>query len=263
MTNVLMEKSSLDYEAFPFNNLDNSQFLPSLKTSIEMAKAKLEKIKEIKEPTFENTVVELEFIDAELNQVSSVFYNLHHAEKTDEIQNIAEEFSALITAYGNDVALDSKLFSQIQKVWDKRQGLKGEDLMLLEKTYKGFVREGANLNDEQKEKLRAIDTELADKKIKFSDNLLKATNSFFMHITDESKLKGLPESALEAASEEAKERKLEGWVFTLHYPSFMPFMTYAENRELRQKIYMAFATRAYKGEFDNRELAKRIANLSY
>lgn len=263
MTNVLMEKSSLDYEAFPFNKLDNSQFLPSLKTSIQMAKAKLEKIKEIKEPTFENTVVELEFIDAELNQVSSVFYNLHHAEKTDEIQSIAEEFSSLITAYGNDVALDSKLFSQIQKVWDKRQGLKGEDLMLLEKTYKGFVREGANLNDEQKEKLRAIDTELADKKIKFSDNLLKATNSFFMHITDESKLKGLPESALEAASEEAKERKLEGWIFTLHYPSFMPFMTYAENRELRQKIYMAFATRAYKGEFDNRELAKRIANLSY
>ncbi len=263
MSNVLLEKSKLDYEAFPFDQLDNKAFLPSLKKSIEMAKIRLEKIKNIDKPTFDNTIRELEFIDAELNQVSSVFYNLHHAEKSDEIQNIAEEFSAIITAYGNDVALDSKLFSQIKIVWETRNELKGEDLMLLEKTYKGFVREGANLNEQDKVKLRSIDNELADKKIKFSDNLLKATNKFFMHITDENQLKGLPESALEAASEVAKERKLEGWVFTLHYPSFMPFMTYAENRDLRHEIYLAFATRAYKGDFDNRELAKRIAFLSY
>ncbi len=263
MKNVLLDESPLDYQAFPFDKLDAKDFMPCLKESIKLAKQRLEEIKKEQNPTFQNIIEKLEYIDSELNQVSSVFYNLHHAEKTDEIQKIAEEFSAIITAYGNDVALDPALFAQVKNVWGNRGDLSGEELMLLEKTYKGFVREGANLDDSQKEKLRAIDTELADKKIKFSDNLLKATNQFQMNITDQSKLAGLPESALEAASEEAKERNLEGWVFTLHYPSFMPFMTYSENRELRQKMYMAFATRAYKGEFDNRDLAKRIAVLSY
>lgn len=263
MKNYLLETSQLPHGAMPFDKFKASDFLPGLDKSIELAKERLLKIKEEANPTFENIIVAMEYIDRELNQVASVFYNLHSAEKTDEIQAIAEKFSQKITNYSNDIALDPVLFSQVDKIWNEKSSLKGEDFMLLEKTYKGFVRGGAKLSEDDKTKLRAIDTELADKKMKFGDNLLKATNSFVMNISNEDELQGLPDSVKEAASEEASSRKLEGWVFTLQYPSFVPFMTYSENRELRKKMFLAFSTRAYGGDFDNTDLAKSIAGLSY
>tara|TARA_R110000868_G_scaffold86182_3_gene241721 strand:+ start:4014 stop:6032 length:2019 start_codon:yes stop_codon:yes gene_type:complete len=263
MTNPLIEKSKLLHGAIAFDKINVKDFIPSLDQAIALAKTRLEKIKSESNPTFQNIIEKMEFIDQELNQVASIFYNLHSAEKTSEIQEIAEEFSRKITNYGNDVSLDEKLFAQVEKVWSKKDSFSGEDRMLLEKTYKGFVRGGAKLSETDKTKLRAIDTELADKKIKFSDNLLKATNAFSLHTENEADLEGLPDSVKEAASEEAATRKLKGWVFTLHYPSFMPFMTYSANRDLRKKMFMAFSTRAYGGEFDNVTLAKTIAKLSY
>jgi len=263
MNNALLEKSTLDHGALEFNKYKTEDFLPALKESISIAKKRLEGIKNEANPTFENIIVALERIDGELNQVASVFYNLMSAEKTDAIQAISEDFSRQITEYSNDISLDSKLFEQVEKVWQKRNDFSGEEAMLLEKTYKGFVRGGAKLNPTDKEKLRSLDTELADIKLKFSNNILKATNAFELLITNEADLDGIPESFLEAAMEAAKEKDKEGWLFTLHYPSFMPFMTYAKNRELRKQMFMAFSTRAYGGEFDNTNLSKRIATLSY
>ena len=263
MKNPLLEKSPLDHGALEFNKYQASDFLPALKESIGLAKSRLEKIKNEANPNFETIIASLEKIDGELNQVASVFYNLMSAEKTEAIQEISEEFSRQITEYSNDISLDAKLFEQVERVWQKRSQHSGEELMLLEKTYKGFVRGGAKLNPSDKEKLRALDTELADIKLKFSNNLLKATNAFEMIVTNENDLDGVPESFREAAAEAAKEKEKDGWLFTLHYPSFMPFMTYAKNRELRKKMFMAFSTRAYGGEFDNTQLSKRIATLAY
>lgn len=263
MNNPLLEKSNLLHGAMPFNLFKADQFLPALDKGIELAKTRIEKIKNESKPDFNNIIVAMEYVDKELSQAVSVFYNLYSAEKTDDIQAIAEEFSRKLTAYSNDVALDEKLFKQVEKVWENRANLSGEDLMLLEKSYKSFVRGGANLNEQDKDKLRKLDTELADLKLKFSDNLLKATNAFKLNITDEAQLDGLPDSVKESAMEEAKAANLEGWLFTLHGPSFVPFMTYAKNRDLRQKMFMAFSTRGYGGEFDNTQLAKKIAKLSY
>lgn len=263
MTNPLIEKSNLDHGALNFNLFKNEDYLPALAEGIKIAKQRIEVIKNETNPSFENIIVAMDKADYELNQVASVFYNLHSAQKTDALQAISEEFSRKITEYSNDVSLDEKLFSQVEKVWSEKTKFSGEDLMLLEKTYKGFVRGGANLNEEDKNKLRAIDTELADLKLKFSDNLLKATNAFTMLLTEESDLDGLPDSIKEAASEDAQAAGKKGWLFTLHYPSFMPFMTYSKKRELREKMFMAFSTRAYGGEFDNTNLAKKIAKLSF
>ncbi|MBH46707.1 MAG: peptidase M3 [Halobacteriovorax sp.] len=263
MSNPIIEKSKLPHGAIAFDQIKVSEFIPSLDKAVEIAKERLSLIKNEAKPTFENIIERMEFVDSELNQVASIFYNLHSAEKTAEIQAIAEEFSKKITNYSNDVSLDRELFSQVEKIWKSKDQYTGEDRMLLEKTYKGFVRGGANLSDSDKDKLRAIDTQLADKKIKFSDNLLKATNDFFLQTESESDLEGLPESVREAAAEEASSRKLKGWVFTLHYPSFMPFMTYSSKRDLRKKMFMAFSTRAYGGNFDNTSLAKSIAKLSF
>lgn len=263
MTNFLLEKSTLPHGALPFDKFKTEDFLPALEQAIKYAKGRIETIKNEADANFENIIVALENSDQELNQVAAVFYNYNSAEKTPEIQAIAEDFSRLLTNYSNDVSLDPQLFSKVEEVWQKRDQLSGEDRMLLEKTYKGFVRGGAKLNDDDKQKLRKIDTELGDLKLKFSDNLLGATNHFQLNLTDESDLEGLPESIREAAAEAASSAELQGWLFTLHYPSFVPFMTYSSKRELRKKMFMAFSTRAYGDAYDNTELTKKIASLAY
>jgi len=193
-----------------------------------------------------------------------LLFNLNGAETDSVLQRIVREVSPKLTDFSNDVSLNPQLFERIKIVWSKRDSisLTAEQKTLLESSYKGFVRSGANLNDEDKEKFRAISKELADLSLQFSENLLAETNAYTLHIKDDKDLAGLPQSLIDAAALTAKDKGIEGWAFTLDYPMYGPFMKYAENRELRMELYTAYANRCFKGnEFDNQEIAKKIANL--
>ena len=266
--NPLMHKYETPFETVPFDLIKPEHFLPALTESIKIAKENIEAIKKSDEkPTFSNVCESLEVAGEQVGKVASVFYNLHSAESNDEIQNIAKEFSPLITDYSNDVQLDLELFEKVRAVYEEKDSLNlnKEEMMLLEKQYKGFVRNGAQLDEEKKNKLREIDKELSNISLVFGDNVLKETNDFLMILDSEDDLKGLPESAIEAAAQLAKEKENEGkWAVSLDYPSFVPFMTYAENRELREKLYKAFTSKAFKGnENDNQDIVKKIALLRH
>ncbi|MFZ8933906.1 MAG: M3 family metallopeptidase [Bacteriovoracaceae bacterium] len=267
MNNPLLMPFENKFCSAPFDQIKTEHFMPALKEAIEVAKKNINDIKENSEtPSFENTVLALEVADDLVSTISTIFFNLHSAESNDELQNVAKEFSPLITEFYNDIILDEKLFDKIKSLYEQIEnlGLDHESKRLLEKNYKNFVRNGANLNEEDKKKLREIDNKLSTLKLKFGDNVLKDTNDFELYISDKEKLKGLPESALEAAAEAAKEKGKEGWLFTLDFPSYYPFMTYLEDRDLRKQMYMAYTTRAFKGgETDNREIVKEIALLRH
>ena len=228
--NVLLEKFNTPFETVPFDKIKNADFMPALKAAIAKAKANIETIKANKEPeTFANVVEALENAAPEVEIVSGVFFNLHSAETNDEMQEIAKEFSPILTEYGNDVSLDLELFNKIKKVWDKKDSfnLNAEQMMLLEKTYKSFVRNGALLNEEEKKVMREVSTKLSTLSLQFSDNVLKETNNFIMVIEKKEDLAGLPADVIEAAAQTAKEKGHEGkWAFTLAYPSVIPFLNY-------------------------------------
>ena len=255
-----------EQELIKFNQLDISTFIEKLKSGIKKAKEELsEVLNQTESPTFENTIEKLEFIGADVNELSSIFFNLNSAETTDEIQAMAPEFSAKLTAYGNDVSMNPELFSRVKQVWDTQnlENLNAEQLTVLEKTYLGFVRNGALLNDGQKKELRAIDEKLSNTSLKFGENVLAETNNYKMVLDSESDLAGLPQSAIDYAAQTATELGNEGkWVINLQYPSFLPFMKYSSRRDLREILYMASATKACKGnEFDNQDIVKEISNL--
>jgi len=266
--NPILNEYKTVFATVPFEEIKNEHFLPALEEGIRLGKENIEKIKSnTEEATFENTILALENSSEILDKTAEVFFNLLSAETNDELQEIAKEFSPKLTAYGNDVGLDADLFIKIKAVWDKKDSLNldSEDLKLLEKNYKSFVRNGALLNEEGKEKLRKIDEELSTLGLKFGDNNLKETNKFIMVLDSEDDLKGLPAGEVEAAAMLAKEKGHEGkWAVTLDYPSLIPFMTYAENRELRKRLYMANGTKSCKGdELDNKEVIKRMAELRH
>lgn len=266
--NPLLYKYETPFETVPFDKIVPEHFLPALQEAIKKGKEDIEKIKNNPEkPTFTNVCEELEYAGELVGKVSAVFYNLHSAESNDEIQKIAKEFSPLITEYSNDIKLDEVLFEKVKTVYEQKNNLNlnTEEMRLLEKQYKSFVRNGALLNEDQKEQLRKIDRELSEQSLHFGDNVLQETNDFLMLIDDESELKGLPESTVEAAKALADEKGEEGkWAFNLHYPSFVPFVTYSENRELREKMYRAFSSKAFKGnDYDNKEIVKTIAKLRH
>ena len=254
-----------EQELIKFNSLDISTFVDQLEKGVQNAKAELNEVLAQKAaPNFENTIEKLEFIGQDVNELSSIFFNLNSAETTDEIQAMAPEFSAKLTAYGNDVAMNSELFARVKQVWDNRENedLTAEQITVLEKSYLGFVRNGALLNDAQKEELRAIDEKLSNTSLKFGENVLAETNSYKL-VLEEGDLEGLPPSAIEYASQTATELGEEGkWVINLQYPSFLPFMKYSSRRDLRETVYLASATKACKGdEFDNQDIVKEIAHL--
>ena len=212
-------------------------------------------------PTFDNTI-SFSVPDNLLSRVSNVFFNLLSAETNDEMDELAQKMSPILTEHANNILLNEKLFARIKAVYENHRELTPEEQMLLDKSYDGFIRNGANLPAEDKEKFRALSKELSQLTLQFSQNNLKETNKFQLHLTDEKDLAGLPESAVEAAALAAKEKDLEGWVFTLHAPSYNPFMTYADNRELRRKMYMARNTICtHDNEYNNLEIVKRIVNL--
>lgn len=266
--NVLLKKFTTPFETVPFNEIKPEDFLPAVKEAITTAKARIAAIKNNTAPeTFENVMEALEAASPEVDLISGIFFNLHSAETNDKIQEIAKEFSPLLTDFGNDISLDADLFKKIKKVWDHKDNfnLTAEQKMLLEKSYKSFVRNGALLNDAQKEKMREISSRLSTLGLQFGDHILKETNEYVMLIDNKEDLKGLPEDVQEAAAITAKEKGHEGkWAFTLQYPSVIPFLTHASNRELRKKLWLANSTKGFKdGETDNKEIIKEIASLRH
>ena len=231
-----------DFNTAPFSKISNDNYKPAIKKGIEIAKAEIDEIIHNTEtPTFENTTVALDFTGEKLNRITSIFFNLNSAETNDEIQKIAQEVSPWLSEFGNDITLNEALFKRVKTVFDTRESLDltSEQAMLLEKQYKSFARNGANLKEDAKIKLRKIDATLSKLSLKFGENVLAETNAFEMHITTESDLAGLPDSEKEAAREVAKSTNKEGWIFTLDYPSYIPFLTYVDNRELRKKMAIA------------------------
>ena len=215
------------------------------------------------EPTFENTIEAMEYAGQTLNKVAGIFFNLMEAHTNDEMQAIAEKVSPMLTEFSMYTSLNAPLFEKVKAVYQKRDslGLDVDQMKLLEDTYKGFVRGGANLSDEDKAVYSKLSEELSLATLQFSKNVLDATNAFTLHVKDSADLAGLPEYVKTMGAETAKEKELEGWAFTLAYPSFGPFMKYSENRELRKQMWVAYNTRAVGGEFDNNEVVKKIVDL--
>ena len=264
---ILNQQFSTQFNTAPFSKIKNDDFLPAFKIAIEKAKREIDDIvNNTESPTFENTIESLEFSGQELDRLSSIFFNLNSAQTNDEIQNIAQKVSPLLSEFGNDIILNEDLFKRIKSVYDSNSDLKltVEQSTLLDKRYKSFSRNGANLSDEKKDQLRAIDKELSQLKLTFGENILAETNAFEMLITDENDLSGLPDGAKEAAKQLAESKNKEGWMITLDYPSYIPFMTYARNRELRKKMSLAFGSKGFKNnELDNQDIVIKIANLRF
>ena len=267
MANLLLSEFKTPFTSAPFSKIEIDHFLPAFEKAIEFAKKEIDEITNQNEkPTFENTLEKLEFSGQQLNRISSIFFNLNSAETNEEIQNLAQKISPMLAEFGNDIRLNAKLFQRIKEVYtNKGNGdYSKEQETLLEKNYKAFSRNGANLNNEQKEQLREIDNELTKKKLLFGENILAETNSYELLITEEDRLKGLPESAKEAAKIAAEEKNKKGWLFSLDYPSYIPFMTYLEDRNLRKEVAIAFGSRAFqKNKSNNEQNVLDIANLRY
>ncbi len=266
--NPLLETFQTPFETIPFDKIENHHFLPALQAAIQEAKQEIKAIYESgDEPDFVNTIEALETSGDRVGIVANTFFNLNSAETNDEIQKLAREMSPLLTEYRNDILLDEQLFARIKTVYEQREqlNLSQEARMLLENTYKSFVRNGANLQDADKQKLREIDKELAQLSLAFGENVLAETNVFELVIENEEDLAGIPEDICKAAAAKAKEKDKPGkWVFTLEYPSYIPFMKYAQKRELRKQMYQAFMSKGFKGdERDNQEIVKQIVKLRH
>ncbi len=266
-TNPLLQKFTGFDACVPFDQIQVEHFKPALEESIQIAKKNIEAIKtNSTEPSFDNVIVALETCSERMGLVGLVFHNLESAHGNDEMMKLAPEIYQLSAAFGSDVSLDADLFKKIKAVYDKKDSLKltTEQMSLLDKTYKSFVRNGALLDEAKKEKLRALDQELAILSPKFSENVLKATNAFELWIEDKKDLEGLPESAVEAAALTAEKKGKKGqWLFTLQFPSYLPFITYAQNRSLREKISKAAASKAFRDSFDNQDVIKKIVKLKF
>ena len=262
--NPLLEASNTPFGAPAFDKIRNEHYKPAFEAAIKEGKAQIDSIvNNPAAPTFENTVEALEFAGKKLTAIGSIFFNLNEAATDSVMQSIALEVSPILTDYSNDIMLNEKLFARIKSVYDTKDSLKfnPEQLRLLDETYKGFVRNGSNLEGTNRDKFKEINKELSKLGLQFGQNVLAATNKFFLNITDSNQLKGLPEYVKEMGASEAKERSLEGWVYTLQQPSYGPFMQYSENRELKEKIWRASNTKSFKDEFDNSTIVKRIAEL--
>ena len=255
------------FDAAPFSKIKNVHFKPAFQEAIAKAKAEIDSITSNEEaPTFENTLEALEFAGETLSRVSSIFFNLNSAETNEEIQKIAQEVSPWLSEFSNDLTLNEELFKRVKSVYEQKDSLElsVEQKTLLDKHYKSFTRNGANLPEEKKEQLREIDKELSKLSLSFGENVLAETNRYELHIEDEKDLKGLPESELENANLLAKAKGKNGYIFTLQYPSYIPFMKYAENRELRKKLSIAFGAKGFQNdEYDNQENVLRIAKLRH
>ena len=264
MKNPFLSESSAPFGAPEFDKIKNEHYLPAFEYGIQEGKAQIDAIvANEEEPTFENTIEAMEYCGQTLNRVAGIFYNLMEADTNDEMQQIAEKVSPMLTEFSMYTSLNAPLFERVKAVYEKKDelGLDPDQMKLLENTYKGFVRGGANLSEEDKATFSKLSEELSLLGLQFGKNVLDATNAYTLHITDSADLAGLPEYVKAMGAETAKEKGLEGWAFTLAYPSFAPFMKYSENRELRQQMWTANNAKALGGEFDNSEIVKKIVDL--
>lgn len=265
--NPFLAPYTTPHQTAPFDKITTADYLPALKEGMNQGRTQLAAIvANPAQPTFENTIVALEHSGELLGKVASVMFNLNSAETSPELQAVVKEASPMLTEYENDITLNAKLFARVKSVYDSRASLKldPESAMLLDKTYKRFARNGANLDEKGKERLRTIDKELSQLSLQFNENVLNETNEFVMAVTDEKDLAGLPDFVREAAKETAQKKGKEGWAFTLQAPSYGPFMQYADTRELRRKLYMAFNGRGFHGDKnDNSAIIQKTINLRY
>nr|WP_288834139.1 M3 family metallopeptidase [uncultured Flavobacterium sp.] len=262
---ILTKHFDTKHNTAPFSQIKNEDYLPAFQEGIALAKAEIDAIVTNPEaPTFANTIEAMDYSGAILDRISSIFFNLNSAETSDEMQKIAQEVSPLLSEFGNDITLNADLFARVKAVYEQKDALNlnTEQTTLLDKKYKSFSRNGANLSEEKKSELREIDKELAKLSLQFGENVLAETNAFQLHLTDEKDLAGLPEGTIEAARSLAKSEEKEGWIFTLDHPSYLPFMTYADNRELRKKMAIAFGSKGFQNnEYDNQEIVLKIVKL--
>lgn len=255
------------HQSVPFSQIKTQEFPDAFTLAINEAKNEVNLIIENPEkPTFENTIEALAFTGMHLDVLSNIFFNLNSAETNDEIQLLAQEIAPALTQFSNDITLNEDLFKRIKAVYNQKStlDLTQEQETLLDKNYQNFVRNGALLNPEQKQRLRQIDTELAKTSLDFGQNILAETNNYHLHITNELDLDGLPQSDIEQAKATAEELQKEGWVFTLDYPSYIPFMTYASNRELRKELAIAQGSKGFQNnKYNNEQNVLKIAKLRH
>ena len=264
--NPLLVKFDTPFEVPPFDKVMNKHYFPAFEAAMKEQKEEVDVIVNNKEAaTFKNTIVALDNTGELLSRVSSVFYNLKGADTNDSINQIAKDVSPLLSMHGDDIALNEKLFERVKSVYDNRETfeLNTEQNMLLKKVYDGFVRGGANLAEDKKARFREINEKLSMLSLKFGENLLNENNGFRVVVEDEADLSGLPESVIQAAKETAEAKGYEGkWMFTIHKPSLLPFLTYSDKRNLREKLFTAYVNRGNNGdENDNKEIIKEIVNL--
>jgi len=263
--NPLLGKWDTPFGSPPFDLIKTDHFKPAAEEAIRYASKEIEAVTSNPDPAdFSNTIEALERAGETLGRIASVLFNLNSAETSKELQAVAQEVSPMLTRFSNDITLNEELFHRIKAVYDTRynSGLSTEQLILLEKKYRSFILGGAGLAEEKRKRFREVSEELSQISLMFEENVLEETNAFELHLTDPSDLRGLPDGIIEMASAEATRKNRTGWVFTLHYPSYVPFMQYSEKRELREKMLKAYSSRSYRGnEHDNRELVIRIVNL--
>ena len=264
---LLTKNFKTKHNTAPFNQIKIEDYMPAFEQNIASAKAEIDAIvNNADQPTFANTIEALEFSGDALDRLSSIFFNLNSAETNDEMQKIAQRVSPLLTEFGNDITLNEALFKKIKVVYEQKHALSlsAEQTTLLDKKFKNFSRNGALLSEEKKIELREIDTELAKIKLSYGENILAETNNYQLHITDKTHLKGLPDGTIEAAQILAKTKNLTGYVFTLDHSSYLPFVTYAENRNLRKEISVAAGKKCFQNnEFDNQKITLQIAKLRF
>ena len=266
-SNPLLQDWKTPYQTPPFSQIRNEHYAPAVKKAIKTAESNIQKIIKQKDaPTFENTIVALQTASELLDRVTSVMFNINECNTDPELQSIVMKLTPELTRYSNSVNMNEKLFARVKAVYEQRErlNLTTEQQTLLEETYKGFVRNGVNLTGDDKKAYAANSERLAELSQLMNQHVLADNNNYFLHVTEQKDLSGLPENVVRAAREEAQERGLEGWVFTLAYPSFGPFITYADNRNLREEMWRAYNSRGNRGnENDNNEVIREMTLLRY
>lgn len=261
--NPFLQPYHTPHNTFPFDKIAIEHFEPAILEGMRRENEEIEAIINNSEvPTFENTLVALENSGQLLEEVTTVMYNLNSAETSDELDDLVNRLSPLLSEHSSNILQNEKLFERIRKVYDLRTQFEGEEAVLLQKVYDNFERSGATLSAEKKERFKAIRKDLSTLSLQFSQNRLKETNAFRLELKSASDIEGLPESFLTQAAETAKEEGKEGWIVTLKAPSFVPFMQYAKRRDLRQQLYMAYNTLCtHNNEYNNFEIVRKIINL--
>lgn len=265
--NVLNYTFDTPHNTAPFSKIKNEDFIPAFDLAIQQAKNEIQVIIDNSEtPSFENTIEAMAFSGMQLDRISSLFFNLHSAETNDDIENIAQDVAPKLSEYSNDITLNPDLFKRIKAIYDRKSSLRltTEQSTLLESTYKSFVRNGALLDKQEKDKLRKMDSDLSLLKLQFGKHVLDDQNAYHLHITNKRDLAGLPQGTIESARELAKSKDLNGWIFSLDYPSLIPFLTYADNRELRKELSIANGKKAFQDNGNNNEkTVLKIASLRF